>query len=290
MMVVLAACGGRERSTSRPIDPPDVEQRDLTVDGLARRYRLFTPPRLDTRRPAPLVLALHGGGNTGESLVGATQLDRAAADNGFMVAFPEGERQGWDAGFCCTARRTTRVDEVRFLVTVLDDIMALRRVDTSRVYAVGVSNGAVMAYRLGCDQAGRITGVGSVAGAMIPDDCKPARPVSVIEVHGTADPRVPYEGGEVTPRGVANQPAPPTRAVVEHWARRDRCQAPPIEEEGVVRTVTWNECEARTKVRLVAVEGGRHVWFASEFGPVDGAVDATSVILDFFGLRRASAE
>ncbi len=73
--------------------------------------------------------------------------------------------------------------------------------DPARVFAVGVSAGGMMAYRLGCELSGRVTGVGAVAGAMILDDCRPTRPLSVIEIHGTADQLVPYEGGRTAGGG-----------------------------------------------------------------------------------------
>ena len=296
-VLVLAACsgsgdgGGTSGATAAPdgavAAPPAEEVRRLEVDGLDRRYRLVTPRSAQGGR-APLVLALHGGGNTAESLAGTTQLDQAADRHGLVIAYPEAwERGVWNGGFCCTGGRGSAAADLQFLDRVLADVADARDVDLDRVYAVGVSAGGVMAYRLGCALATEIAGVGSVAGVMKLDDCNPAVPVSVIEIHGTADEIVPYEGGVVISERVATEPAPSVTAVAERWAALNRCPAPASTEvEGPVTRTQWAGCASGTEVRLVTVDGGTHNWFAPEFGPPDGALDATAELLAFFDLDR----
>lgn len=285
VLVVGVACGGGGSAASLPPPrPPAVQHRQLTVGGLSRTYRLDTPPTLDLSRPAPLVIVLGGVGNSGDSMVEATMFDHAASDAGFLVAYADGINNTWNAGFCCLLGATSGPDDVAFLSRVIDDVEAHNKVDPARVYGVGVSAGAMMAYRLGCDLSGRIAGVGSVAGAMIVDQCHPSRPVSVIELHGTADPEVPYAGGRTT--GGATQDAPSTLAVLQGWASLDSCPtAPTVQMSPPVTTTTWNGCAAGTSVKLVAVEGATHTWFANGLGSLSGAVDATSLITAFFGLH-----
>ena len=252
---------------------------------MSRTYRLFVPLSLDRETAAPLVLMLHGVGNSAQSMVEATQLDRVADAEGFIVAYPDGVNQTWNAGYCCLVGAPTGPDDVQFLGRLVDDVVANHEVDTARVYAVGVSAGGMMAYRLGCELSARIAGVGAVAGAMILDQCRPAQPVSVIEIHGTADPLVPYAGGPTA--GGATQPSPPTRAVVERWAELNRCPTPPAtNSEGPVTTATWNGCADGSAVQLVTIEGGGHTWFAPGLGTANGAVDATARIWDFLSSRR----
>lgn len=164
-------------------------------------------------------------------------------------------------------------------------MQATSKVDPERVFAVGFSAGAMMAHKLGCDLAGRIAGVGSVAGAMVLEECRPSRPVSVIEIHGTADGLVPYEGGRTA--GGATQPSPPTREVVKRWAELDGCQpTPATTTEGVLSTSMWTGCREGTSVQLITIDGGGHTWFAPLLGPASGALDATRVVWEFLsGLR-----
>ncbi|MCA1691311.1 MAG: alpha/beta hydrolase fold domain-containing protein [Actinobacteria bacterium] len=254
--------------------------------GVSRSYRLFTPPSVDRGQAVPLVLMLGGVGNTAESMVQTTEFDRVAETGEFLVAYPDGLSRTWNAGYCCLLGASSGPDDVAFLGRVIDDVQARHRIDPSRVFVVGVSAGGMMAYRLGCDLSARIAGVGSVAGAMVVDACQPSRPVSVIEIHGTADPLVPYEGGDTA--GGATQPSPPTRAVTDRWAQLNRCPLPAATQtDGLVTTSTWSGCQDGTAVKLVTIEGGGHTWFAPGLGTSNGAVDATRTIWDFLsGLRR----
>jgi polyhydroxybutyrate depolymerase len=142
-----------------------------------------------------------------------------------------------------------------------------------------------MAYRLGCDLAGKLAGVAAVAGAMVLDDCHPSRPVPIIAIHGTADGIVPYEGGRI--QGGATRPAPPATAVIERWATFNGCtgaDAPQV--RGTVTIATWTGCADGSRAQLVTVEGGGHNWFLPVYGPPNGALDATRTIVEFLGLGR----
>ena len=283
-LLIAAACGGGSgpAATDAP-DAPAVARYEVEVDGLMRNYRLFTPPSVDDDRPRPLVLALHGSNNTPDSFVQASGFDIAASAGRFVVAYPEAVRLLWNGGFCCTSGRGDPGADVRFLERVITDVAGMRRIDTSRVYAVGVSAGGIMGYRLACDLAGRIAGVGAVAASMQLDDCQAARPVSVIAIHGTGDQLVPYEGGRII--GAAIRPAPPAMAVAERWASLDSCPNPAESRvDGIVTTTAWAGCAEQAQVRLVTVDGGGHNWFTKDFGPPNGAVDATAAIVGFFGL------
>ncbi|MFN2504732.1 MAG: hypothetical protein ABR540_11020 [Acidimicrobiales bacterium] len=109
--------------------------------------------------------------------------------------------------------------------------------------------------------------------------------VSVIEIHGTADPLVPYEGGHTA--GGATKDSPPTPAVVQRWAELNRCPAPAATQtEGPVTTSTWNGCAEGTAVKLVTIDGGGHTWFAPGLGTANGAVDATATIWSFLSAVR----
>lgn len=291
VLLLSTACGGGGGSSSAA-PAPSIQNAQITVDGVARNYRVFVPPTLDRSRAAPLVVVLHGGGNSVDDTVKATLFDRQAADGDFIVAYPEGTRRDWNAGTCCGSAPSRKVDDVGFLTRVLDQVEADHKVDPARVFVAGVSNGAMMAYRFACERADRVTAVGSVAGAVTVDGCQPSRPVSVIELHGTADPLVPYNGGkpdvaDAVVAAAAGGPYTPTPDMIQRWAEVDGCPAPsPPTTAGPVTTASWAGCRDGSAVTLVSVQGGGHVWFGPALGPADGAVDATAAIWRFFsGLR-----
>ena len=282
-LLVSAACGGGGDAPSGAAPAP-VQHGQVTVHGQVRTYRVFVPPTLDRTRPAPLVLVLHGGAATAEDAVRTTLFDREAAAGDFIVAYPDATQRAWNAGTCCGSAPRRNPDDVGFLTLLLDQLQADYRIDPDRVFLTGVSNGAMMAYRFACERADRVTGVGSVAGAVVVDGCQPSRAVSVLEVHGTDDPLVPYRGG--MPDAPEAQNGPPytaTQTMVTRWAELNGCPPPaPPEVAGPVTTDSWTGCRDGAGVRLVTVHGGGHIWFASGLGPANGALDATATIWRFF--------
>jgi polyhydroxybutyrate depolymerase len=261
--------------------------REITVDGTSRTYRVRTPPG---EGAAPVLVALHDAGNDPEGIVEVTQLDRAATQHGFAVVFPaavERSERTWNAGFCCGAAPSVGVDDVAFLGSVLDELAADERLDADRVHLAGVSNGAVMAYHYACAHADRVVGVASVAGTMDLDGCEPSEPVSVLEIHGTADGIVPFDGGEMPDFVQATQPAAGAESLVERWAELNGCaDEPATTTDAPVTRTSWEQCDGGATVELIAIEGAGHTWYASEFGETEGAVDATAEIVRFFGLHR----
>lgn len=286
-LVVLAACQRPAPGVddAAPRDP--LQRGELTVDGQPRSYRVFAPASLDADARPALVVALHDAFGSADSFQEATQLDDAATAGQFVVAYPETLEGTWNGGFCCGRARTDGedVDDLAFLTRLLDELVDSHAVDPDRVYATGSSNGAIMAYRLACELSDRITAVAPVGGTMVMDDCEPAQPVSVLAVHGTEDGHVPYEGG---PTSGAPDPAPSQPDLADAWASLNGCDAEPRREtDGLVTTTTWEACRDGARVRLVTVDGGGHTWFSEDFGEGPaGAVDATGLVTEFFGLSR----
>lgn len=276
-------------SSAPPAAP--VQNRQITVDGQVRSYRVFVPPTLDRRRPVPLVLVLHGGANSVEDTVKTTLFDREASAGEFIVAYPEGTRREWNAGTCCGSAPTRKPDDIGFLTAVLDELVADHPVDPARVFVAGVSNGAMMAYRFACERADRVAAVGSVAGAVVVDGCQPSRPVSVLEIHGTEDQLIPYQGGQ--PSAVEAQNAPPYTSapdMARRWAELDGCPPPAAPNvAGPVTTDSWSGCGNGSAVRLISVQGAGHIWFSEGLGPANGALDATATIWRFFSELRPTA-
>src|SRR5690242_20590722 len=129
----------------------------LTHEGLRRTYLLHIPPQASDAKPLPLVLSFHGAGSNATVMRAYTHMDRAADRDGYIVAYPNGSSGlgdkflTWNAGNCCGPAQLLRIDDVGFSLNVLDDIAARANVDKSRVYATGLSNGAMMAYRLAAE-------------------------------------------------------------------------------------------------------------------------------------------
>lgn len=288
LVLVFAACGtaGEEATDGRQLPAPAVRQGQVDVDGIQRSYRLFVPTTLDPSQAVPLLVVIHGGGNSVQSMVDTTQFDRAASVGNFMVVYPEATRGAWNAGFCCGSAPERGVDDVAFLNRLLDELEAEQALDPSRVFLAGVSNGAMMAYRYACEQADRVAAIASVAGTVTVDDCQPSRPVSVLELRGSEDPLVPFDGGPPDlPNAAELASYPSAPEVASMWAEVNGCEGSlTASVEGLVTTTDWSGCTEGTAIRLVRVDGGGHVWFAPGLGEANSAIDATDLITEFFSL------
>lgn len=216
-----------------------------------RVARVRVPAR-GARGPAPLLVALHGGGASGPFMEGYSGLARLADHRGFVVAFPSatGPRRFWNLG------PDRAPDDVGFVAALIERVATLACIDARRVFAVGVSNGGGLAARVGCELSDRVAGIVVVSGGFghLPR-CQPRRSVSVLEIHGTADRVVPYRGD---PRDGAGD----VRAWLAGWARRDRCTARAPDHIVARRTVRvdWHGCASGTAVAHLRVLGGGHQW------------------------------
>jgi polyhydroxybutyrate depolymerase len=241
-----------------------------TPDGRTRTYRLYVPASLDASTPAPLLVALHGGLGTSAQFAANSDFDGLAESNGFVVVYPDGigarpdgtGPQTWNGGYCCGPAARDDVDDVGFVRQLIDRLGAELPIDPSRTFAASHSNGAIMAYRLACELSDRIAAIGVQAGSLGVDACAPARPVSVIHLHGTADTNHPIDGGAGS--GLAGVAFRPARDAVEALAAADRCSPTPVPATDPTNpdlaVTTWTPCADATAVRYVVVQGASHAW------------------------------
>jgi polyhydroxybutyrate depolymerase len=249
----------------------------VTVDGQARTFRIYVPGPIPAGRSVALVVALHGSKDTGAGMERYTGFSALARRDTFIVAYPNAVDGDW----AIHSRGQAGTADVDLVGATLDYAEAHYCVDPTRVFAVGVSNGGGEASRVACGLADRVTAVAIVAGDYrTRPPCKPDRPVSILDIHSTADPIVPYLG--VSPTHDGSVPG-----YLAMWRAADSCALPGTHRRvgrGVVRA-TWT-CADRTSVAQLKLARPGHFWpgsdrFASTL-PRTGS--ATAEIWDF--LRR----
>lgn len=268
-----SACGGSVTNRAPSLSPSAIQNATLTVNGEMRSYTVFTPPSLDPKQLHPLVVALHGYTVDSTWMEPNTHFEEQAKQGGFIVVYPQGLNNSWNAGSCCGNNRT---DDVAFMRDLIDRLIGDGHVDPKRVFVTGMSNGGAMAQRLACDLADRIAAVASVSGSLLIASCSPSRAISVMEMHGTADSLVPYKGGSTPGLGHFL----PTMSIMQGWANLDGCATTPaVAQSGITTTYTWTGCRDGTGVVLEAIAGEDHTWFAPENMP--GEPDATQVTWNF---------
>jgi polyhydroxybutyrate depolymerase len=242
--------------------------RTLAVGGLNRTYLVHVPQGHDQKTPLPVVLALHGATMNGPMMAWFSGLNRKADEAGFITIYPNGTDAHssffWNGGNCCGLAAQNKVDDVAFIDALLDDLMRAYPVDAQRVYATGMSNGAIMAYRLASELSDRIAAVAPVAGSVGTEISQPKRPVSVLHFHGTKDEYIPFKGG----RGEKSITGTDFRSVedsIRAWVKPNGCaENPKIDQlsksgdETTVTRKTYSSGKDGAEVVLVVIEGGGH--------------------------------
>jgi len=274
--------------------------RYLEQDGLKRSY-LLHKPAVSSDVQLPLVIALHGGKTTADRLRKTSRLNDLADSEKFVVVYPNAHKKNWNDGRTSIGHNA---NDVSFINSLIDTIILSENVDSSRIYAIGISNGGFMSQRLGCELSNRIAAISVIAGAM-PIDlelfCKPSRPMPVIMFSGTLDRFVPWKGGTSSKGRVGTFLSPLSTA--KWWATNNNCSIQPRQEDVVssssvskdstnVIKYLFSGCQDSSSVVLYKIIGGGHTWPSGSsqprwlVGTTSYKVDASMLSWDFFKQYR----
>jgi polyhydroxybutyrate depolymerase len=270
--------------TPAPTIQPGDSTRKLNVSGTDRTYLLHIPPGLDSQQPVPVVLVFHEYTGSVSLTRLQTHFDDMADTNSFILAYPNGIGASWNAGDCCGFAVETKVDESAFVRQILSDLGTIASLDPKRIYAVGFSNGAMLAYRLACEMSDTFAAIGSVAGLLLYSPCQPQQPVSVIHIHGLNDPYLPYTGGASNPDCGSGCPAtfPPVEQGIKTWVQLDGCTgSPQVNVDGALTHTIYATCKPGTAIELYTIDGLGHLW-PQPTGSGKLNFPATKTIWDFF--------
>ncbi|RPA59956.1 polyhydroxybutyrate depolymerase [Gordonia oryzae] len=295
VIVTASGCGQGDAVGAPPGGiPVGSSHAAIEFGGQQRSYEIYRPARLPSS--APLVVMLHGGYGDARQAERAYGWDAVADRGGVLVAYPQGVGRSWNAGSCCGPAQRRNVDDVGFVLAMVHDIERRTSIDIRRVFATGMSNGAMMALRLPCETS-EFAAIAPVAGTIV-TDCVGAHPTSVLQIHGTSDDRVPYGGGPgeaFNAGGTARVEGMSIPQVNALWRATDRCGPPVTVTAGSV-TRSSATCAQSRAVELISVTGAGHQWPGSNTASVGAArgapvpstvLDATSVIWQFFTAHPA---
>jgi polyhydroxybutyrate depolymerase len=266
----------------------------LVSSGQEREYLLYVPRSYHRTRPAPLVISLHGAGGWPVQQRDISGWNDLAEREGVIVVYPSAFR-GVGPRIWHVDRGAGLSRDVTFIAALIDTLQAKYNIDSSMIYANGLSNGGGMSFVLSCTLSGRIAAVGMVAAAQtLPWSwCTDHRPVPMIAFHGTADPDIPYDGGA---SWMAPDLFPNVRRWTKNWARRNACATNPAESV-VAQDVTrlaYGDCADGADVLLYTIRGGGHTWPGGGplpewwVGPTTRSIDATDEMWAFFRAHRRS--
>jgi polyhydroxybutyrate depolymerase len=252
----------------------------LTVQGQIRSYWLHTPKSHSKNTPLPLVVAFHGYGSQGKDLARSSGLNALADQAGFVVVYPDGLDRRWNLGESFDGS-----DDVDFTAELIKHLTQIRAIDQRRIYAIGVSNGGFLVHQLACVSHQRslpISAFASVAATLpqpVAGNCHPPAPIPMLMINGTADQKVPWQGGARPYGTILSVPQ-----TIEFWRQRNGCRANPQSQQRFTSQVTitrYPQCQSKGKVELVTLEGAGHV-FPRGGGGKMGCIDASEEAWRFF--------
>lgn len=271
----------------------------VRVDGSERAYRLFVP----RGGKLPVIIALHGKGDTPEGMEKTTGLSKVATARGVAVAYPTGLNKAWGDALEPTKFRPDPDADVKFIKALAQRLVLKHRIDPSRIYLAGMSNGANLALRIAAQEPSGFAGVAAVAGQLAakPAPLKPERGIPALIVYGTADPLRPYAGLPKPPapnEEISKEPPIATIGTMDtarafaraakaapHASRWLTDTAP--EDGTTIRRTVWHS-SGTPRVELYTVKGGGHTWpgGAGQYPDIQGRIskdiDASRLIVGFF--------
>jgi len=277
---------------------------DIRFHGFRRTYRVHLPPGYDAQKPLPVVVVVHGAFDTAKGMERFSRFSDLADEKHFIALYPNGIGilgflQHWNAGHCCGKAAADKIDDIKFLSTVIEDACSRLAIDRQRIYMVGFSNGGMMTYRFAAERGDLLAAIAPLAASAggRPDRESPewsiptpVKPLPVLSIHGLTDAYVPFNGGTSPARGTEREYWSVMRSL-DIWLQRDGCTAPSQEHDerqGKVHLRTWNHCSSGAQVVLYTIEGWGHVWpgpyFTDDLDPHDPLYnfDAARIIWAFF--------
>ena len=260
----------------------------ITHDGIQRDYILYIPELYDGSTAAPLVLNFHGYGSNAAQQMFYGDFRDIADTEGFLLVHPEGTTfigdQFWNVGF---PGLSSNIDDVGFTEALIDELATLYAIDLDRVYATGMSNGGFMSFLLACQLSEKIAAVASVTGSMTQDtfdDCNAQHPTPVLQIHGTDDGVVLYNG---------NNLSIPIADVISYWVDFNNCETTPttttlpdvdVSDGSTIEHSVYEDGDNGITTEHMKVIGGGHTWPGSVINTAgtNQDIDASMEIWLFF--------
>lgn len=261
----------------------------LQHDGLTRDYILYVPTTYQVGQSLPLVFVLHGFTQSAQTIMEVTEFNSVAESNNFIVAYPNGVGNAWNtnSGF----PGGSSANDVGFIDALADSLYAAFGIDTTRVYSCGFSAGGFLSHRLACESPRCFAAIASVSGTMssnASDDCAPQHSTPIMQIHGTSDIIVSYNGSIFSGIGVND--------VITQWTGLLNCPTTPVTttlpdidtgDGSTVEKQVYTSCDGSSEVVLLKVNGGGHQWPGSSavlggIGNTNQDIDASQEIWNFF--------
>ncbi len=259
--------------------PGDYDQ-TMEVGGATRKYHIHVPPSYNGTTPMPMVMLLHGHGQDGKIIAEHTKFNQMADREGFIAVYPDArswagreEWRAWDTDNGLVPPGS-HADDVGFLRKMIDQAESTYKVDPKRIYLAGLSNGGMMSFRAAGELSDKIAAIAVVSGAMSGKEPSLKSPMSILNIHGTEDGIVPYDGLKNVPDSLAAIGLPRFKSMdyaTKYWTEQNKITNPPIVlKNGNVTERKFINTDSGVEVNETTISGDYHV--PSDIDAVTGQI------------------
>lgn len=268
---LMYSCIKEDSLLSTGDKPGEQKTINLTIDGIDRSFIIYLPEGFNNAGKMPLIFAIHGGSGTPDGMITIANFKPIADRDKVLLVYPAGIQKNWNDGRPTTPNQLG-INDVSFFNKLSDYLIENYPVDEAKIYVTGISNGGFMSSRLACELSNRIAAIAVVAATMeattIAPNCNPSRPVPTLYIHGTADPLVPFTGGQMTAGGTAGGMILSHFQVIDKWITINGCNSTPtitdlpdFSNDGttIKRRVYSGGTNGSEVVSYVVLNGG-HTW------------------------------
>jgi polyhydroxybutyrate depolymerase len=263
---------------------------NMMFEGLERTYQVYLPANYQEGVQWPLVFNLHGYGSNAVEQNLYSGMSAVADTGNFILCFPNGTPNilgagnAWNVGF---PGIPATANDVGFIDSLINIIHAEHNINLSRVYSCGMSNGGFMTYKLACELTDRFQAIASVTGSMVPSemtDCMPSGTIPTLQIHGTEDPTVNYNGSIINV-GIEE--------LITYWVNHNDCTnmpdttfiaESPAGDNSSAQLISYTDCDGDREVLFYKIIGGEHTWPGAIFpiGVTNQDIKASVEIWNFF--------
>lgn len=256
----------------------------FTIAGAERTYHVHVPPSYNGKTPMPVVIILHGHAQDGPEIARHTRLSELADKKGFIAVYPDARKwagreewRAWDSGNGLLPLGA-RADDESFLRKIIEKTEKDLVVDSKRIFMAGLSNGGMMTFKAASELSDKLAAIAVISSAMSGSESPPKSPLSVLNIHGTADSLIPYEGLKNVPATLTAVGLPkfqPTKYATSYWVEQNKISNPPIVLQNAdVTQRRFIDDKTGTEVNEYTIDGGDHV--------PDKIIELTETVWQFF--------
>jgi len=249
--------------------------RQIEHDGLLREYIVYVPSSYDGKKEIPVVLNFHGYAGLASDYLKYADMRPQAEKDTFLLVYPQGACLNgfshWNAALPGGDNKSD-VDDIGFIRALLGDLNTDYNLDEERIYACGYSNGGMMSYALACYESDRIAAVGSISGALLDQSaaCSPSHPIPIINLHGTSDDVLAYNGGSDFIS---------VQSTIDFWVEfNEASKSAAIATDRNIEHQVYSNDMTGVSVEHYKYNGEGHIWFKNEY---QGS-NASQLVWDFF--------